>query len=94
MKETAYIINTARGKIIVEQDLIDAVKEHKIKGAILDVIKTEPPKADDPMLSTKGILVTPHISHISNQSLKALKDYALSNQLSVLRGQEPRNPVV
>ncbi len=94
MKETAYVINTARGKIIVEEDLIKAVKEKEIAGAILDVIKTEPPKPDDPMLSCPGIYVTPHVSYISEESFKALKEYALGNLMAMIRGEKPRNPVV
>lgn len=95
MKETAFIINTARGKIIVEKDLVEAVKNRKIAGAILDVIKTEPPKSSaDSILNCEGIFVTPHISYISVESFKALKEYALGNLVSVLNGERPRNLVV
>lgn len=94
MKPTAYIINTARGKIINERDLIDAVSSGKIAGAFLDVIRNEPAIVDDPMLQTPGIFVTPHVSYLSVESMRALKEYAVGNLVSVLRGEEPLNPVV
>ncbi|MDD7593143.1 MAG: NAD(P)-dependent oxidoreductase [Peptoniphilaceae bacterium] len=94
MKPTAYIINTARGKIINERDLIDAVSSGKIAGAFLDVIRNEPAIVDDPMLQTPGIFVTPHVSYLSVESMRALNEYAVGNLVSVLRGEEPLNPVV
>lgn len=94
MKESAYIINTARGKIIVEEDLINSVNNNIIAGAILDVIKKEPPNHADPILDCKGIFVTPHVSYISVESFKALKEYALQNLIAMLRGEKPRNKVV
>lgn len=94
MKDTAYIINTARGKIIVEEDLIKATETGEIGGAILDVIKHEPPKADDPMLACEKIYVTPHVSYISVESFKALKEYALGNLIAMIKGEKPRNPVI
>ncbi|WBW50173.1 C-terminal binding protein [Peptoniphilus equinus] len=93
MKNSAYLINTARGKIVKEQDLIDAVTQKDIAGAILDVIKNEPPAENDPILSTDGILVTPHVSYMSYESMRALKEYALGNLLAMLSNKEPRNPV-
>ncbi len=61
MKPTAWLINFARGAIIVDQDLIAAVKAKTIAGAVLDVFRTEPLPADDPFWTTPGIWVLPHI---------------------------------
>lgn len=87
MKETAYIVNTARGKIIAEEELIEAVEKGIIAGAVLDVISNEPPTGDEPVLKCSNILVTPHISYISRQSLDELKYRAGSNVVKVLNGQ-------
>ena len=94
MKKKSYIINTARGKIIKEDDLINAVKNGEIGGAILDVIENEPPTGDEAILHVEGILVTPHISYISIESMKALKEFAVGNLQAVLDNKEPRDPVV
>lgn len=94
MKSTAYIINTARGKIIKEDDLIEAIKNKEISGAILDVIVNEPPDGDEEIFNVDNILVTPHISYISIESMKSLKEFALGNLEAVLKGKTPRDPVV
>ena len=62
MKPGAYLINTARGKIIVEQDLISAVEEGRIAGAALDVYAEEPFTPDNPLNNRPNILITPHIA--------------------------------
>ncbi len=61
MKPTAWLINFARGAVIVDADLIAAVKAKKIAGAVLDVFRTEPLPSDDPFWTTPGIMVLPHI---------------------------------
>ncbi|WP_277218975.1 C-terminal binding protein [Peptoniphilus vaginalis] len=94
MKNTANIINTSRGKVINESDLIKAVRNKEIAGAIVDVITNEPPKGDEEILFEKNILVTPHISYISIESMKALKEFALGNLEAVLKGEDPRDPVI
>lgn len=89
MKNTAYIINTARGKIIKEDDLIEAVNNKLIAGAILDVIKTEPPIGDEAILHCENIIVTPHISYISEESFKDLKLKTLKNLIDMLNNKKP-----
>lgn len=93
MKNNAYIINTARGKIINEPDLVRAVDEKLIRGAILDVIKNEPPEKDEKILNQEGIIVTPHMSYLSKETLVDLQYKTAINLLSVLQGKEPQNPV-
>ena len=88
MKKSVYIINTARGKVIVESDLIKAVKEGMIAGAVLDVVSKEPPNLNNEIFNCENILITPHISYISNQSFLELKTRAAQNVVKILNGQE------
>ncbi len=93
MKDTAYLINTARGKIIKEEELIEAVKDKLIAGAILDVIKNEPPTGDELILNCENIYVTPHVSYISFESMKLLKEIAFDNIVNMVNGRKPQYPV-
>lgn len=93
MKNTAWLINTSRGKLIKEEDLIKAVKDKEIEGAILDVIKDEPPTGNEEILDCENIFVTPHVSYISIESFRALKEFALQNLISMIDGTEPRDLV-
>lgn len=67
MKPTAFLINVARGEIIHERDLVDALNSHRIAGAALDVTKTEPLPADDPLWKAENILITPHRAAYGDQ---------------------------
>ncbi|MTI39086.1 D-2-hydroxyacid dehydrogenase [Fulvivirga lutimaris] len=79
MKNTAFLINTSRGAIINESDLADRLNNNKIAGAALDVLSTEPPSADNPMLTAKNCIITPHISWISKEARQRLIDIAYNN---------------
>jgi len=61
MKHSAWLLNFARGELVVDRDLIDAVKAGVIKGAVLDVFRTEPLPVDDPLWTVPGITILPHI---------------------------------
>jgi Phosphoglycerate dehydrogenase and related dehydrogenases len=87
MKPTAYLINTSRGRVMVEKDLIKAVREGVIGGAVLDVVSNEPPKPDDEIFNVPNIIVTPHISYISQQSYRELKQRAAGNVVRALKGE-------
>ena len=67
MKPTAYLINVARGEIICEEDLIEALNNDVIAGAFLDVTKTEPLPSDDPLWNAKNLLITPHRAAYGDQ---------------------------
>jgi D-3-phosphoglycerate dehydrogenase len=88
MKPTAYIINTSRGRVMSEKDLIQAVKEGVIGGAALDVVSIEPPDPGDEIFNVPNILVTPHISYISQQSYQTLKQRAAGNVIKALKGEQ------
>lgn len=68
MKPTSYLINTARGGIINESDLHEALLEKKLAGAILDVLEKEPPQSDHPLLILDNCLITPHIAGLTEES--------------------------
>jgi len=86
MKKTAFLINTARGQLIVEEDLADALNNGVIAGAALDVLAVEPPKADNPLLSAKNCLITPHISWATKEARARLMDIAVENIVMFLKG--------
>jgi D-3-phosphoglycerate dehydrogenase len=88
MKPGAYIINTSRGRVTAEKDLIRAVKEGVVGGAVLDVVSDEPPKPDDEIFNVPGIVVTPHISYISRQSYSELKQRAAGSVIKALKGEK------
>ncbi len=92
MKPTAYVINTARGGVIVEQDLAAALNEGRIAGAGLDVLSVEPPPADNPLLTAKNCLITPHIAWASRASRERLIAATAENIRGFLAGT-PQNVV-
>jgi len=92
MKPSAYIINTARGPIIDEAALADALDQKLIAGAGLDVMEQEPPGAS-PLFGRDNVIVTPHTSFYSEESLVDLQTKAAEEVVRVLSGQAPRNPV-
>ncbi len=62
MKKSAFLVNTSRGAVVVEEDLAHALNNNLIAGAGLDVLSVEPPKADNPLLSAKNCYITPHFA--------------------------------
>jgi glycerate dehydrogenase len=92
MKPTAFLINTSRGPLIVEQDLADALNESRLAGAGLDVLSVEPPPASNPLLTARNCLITPHIAWASRESRERLMNLAVENFDAFLKGQ-PRNVV-
>lgn len=89
MKPNACLINTSRGAVIVEDDLIEAIKGEQIAGAVLDVITHEPPEKDEKIFNCKNIVVTPHISYISQESYQTLKERTVNNAVEMLSGVRP-----
>ncbi len=92
MKDGVMIINTARGPLIVEKDLSDALNTGKIAGAAVDVVSYEPINADNPLLTASNCIITPHIAWASKESRLRLMNSAIENLKSFLNG-EPVNVV-
>lgn len=89
MKDGVIIINDSRGPLIVEEDLRDALNSGKVAAAACDVASTEPIKNDNPLLSAKNIIITPHIAWAPIESRKRLMDYTIENIKKYIEG----NPV-
>ena len=92
MKPTAFIINTARGPLVNEADLAEALNNGRIAGAALDVLSTEPPPAANPLISAKNCFITPHIAWATKESRERLIAIATANVQAFLAGK-PQNVV-
>ena len=92
MKPTAYLINTARGPIIDEADLARALDAGQLAGAALDVMTQEPPTGS-PLFGRDNVILTPHTSFYSEESLVDLQTKAAEEVVRVISKQMPRNPV-
>ena len=89
MRETAYLINCARGGIVDEQALADAIESGGIAGAGLDVLSEEPPTDDHPLLDESRVIITPHAAFNSEESVVELREKAARNVRDALTGETP-----
>lgn len=92
MKPTAILINTGRGPLIDEEAVAAALREGKLGGFGADVLSSEPPAEDNPLLSAPNAYITPHIAWATKEARERLMDIAVGNLAAFLRG-EPRNTV-
>jgi glycerate dehydrogenase len=92
MKPSAFLINTSRGPLVIDQDLADALNSGALAGAGLDVLSVEPPAEDNPLLRARNCLVTPHIAWATREARSRLMDLAVQNLDNWLSGA-PRNVV-
>lgn len=86
MKPTALLINTGRGPLINETDLANALNNNFISGASLDVLSTEPPMANNPLLTAKNCLITPHIAWATHEARTRLMNIATENLIAFIAG--------
>ena len=92
MKDGVIIINNSRGPLIVEQDLYDALESGKVAAAAVDVVSTEPIKADNVLLKAKNCIITPHISWATKAARERIMQTTADNVESVIKGA-PQNVV-
>lgn len=91
MKPSAIVINTGRGPLVNEQDLADALNNGTIAAAAVDVLSTEPPAADNPLLAARNCHITPHIAWASQAARARLIDTLTSNLKGYISGNVVNN---
>ncbi len=93
MERKPFLINTSRGPIVNEKALIQALEEGRISGAGLDVLETEPPGSENPMLKMQNVIFSPHVGFYSEESISELKRRTAKNVSDVLMGRRPGSVV-
>lgn len=93
MKSSAYLINTARGGLIKDNDLAQALKEEEIAGAGLDLLEDENVNPYHPLINLENVIITPHSAFYSEQALKDLQYKAVQEVVRVLTGKTPKSCV-
>jgi len=94
LKPTAYLVNTARGGIVVETALYDALVSGRLAGAGLDVFEQEPPPAGQALLSLPNIITAPHVAGVTVEAVDRMSEQTARNILSVLDGDPLRQNVI
>ncbi len=92
MKDGVLIVNNSRGGLVVEKDLAEALSSGKVGGAAVDVVSSEPIKADNPLLSAPNCIITPHLSWGAREARERIMMTTADNIRSFLRGK-PQNVV-
>jgi D-3-phosphoglycerate dehydrogenase len=93
MKPGAFLVNAARGELIDEAALGQAIESGRLRGAALDCFRNEPPAADHPLLRLPQVMVTPHTGAHTDEAVNAMGRIALDACLAVLRGERPAHVV-
>jgi D-3-phosphoglycerate dehydrogenase / 2-oxoglutarate reductase len=94
MKASAFLVNLARGGVVDENALLESLRDKRIAGAAIDVMETEPPGKDHPLLALDNVLLTPHIGGSTREAQKRGEWGAAEEVVRVLSGERPLNPVV
>ena len=92
MKKGSYVINTARGPIVDESDLIEALESGKLTGAALDVFESEP-NVSPKLISMPNVIMTPHIASATFEARQKMGEQAVAAILDTLGGTKPQNMV-
>lgn len=89
MPDTAFVLNVARGGIVDEEALADALDRDEVAGAGIDVLTEEPPSSDHPLVGRENVVLTPHSAWNSVESVRELREKAAENVRAVLAGEVP-----
>lgn len=87
MKSSAFLLNTSRGPIVVDQDLADALNSGRIAGAGIDVLSTEPPPPGNPLIGAKNCIITPHIAWATKEARERLMQASVNNLAAFVQGR-------
>lgn len=90
---SGYLINVARGEVVVESDLVEALKAGHIAGAAIDVFETEPTTAENPLFKLENVIVSPHVAGVTNESRRRIMGATVANLARVARGEAPMDVV-
>lgn len=91
MKPTSFIINCARGSLIDEVELANALTEKRLAGAALDVLEGEPPNPESPIFKAPNVVLTPHMAGSTSECLNTIAETASGDIIRVFNGEVPRN---
>ncbi|MEM6282526.1 MAG: phosphoglycerate dehydrogenase [Chloroflexota bacterium] len=94
MKPGSYLVNTARGELVDEAALVNALESGHLKGAAIDAFQSEPPGDDHPLLKLPQVIPTPHMGAHTDDAANTMGRMSMANCLAVLKGDEPPNRVV
>jgi D-3-phosphoglycerate dehydrogenase len=94
MKEGVLIVNTARGKVIDEEAMIEALKSGKIRAAALDVFENEPLGTDSPLCQMDNVILTPHLGASNLEGMQRMSQQVAEGVLKSIKGETPANPVI
>jgi glycerate dehydrogenase len=87
MKRSAFLLNTSRGPIIIDEDLAEALNDEVIAGAGIDVLSVEPPSANNPLFKAKNCIITPHIAWATKEARARLMDVTVKNLTAFMQGK-------
>jgi glyoxylate reductase len=88
MKKTSFLINTSRGKIVDEKQLVNALKTKQILGAGIDVYELEPIKKDNPLLKLENVVLAPHVGSSTKETRQKMSDITVKNLILGLEGKK------